>query len=232
MNFISRRSRPFRGSEPPISPLPHPTDMRRVHGRARAARGAAASSSRGDAFQHLARFDFATRAAGPTRDRARLLPSGSAVGTSGTRDALYRDERRERCAALDLETRRRRRAPRACPRRTPRRSRRSSRSAARTSAAGATRGLCAVVGALRDAGRDTMRRLEDFGESDAMAAGVPCASRRRGGASRARRWSSRRLRPWRLRPRRSRRERPRRASRRRRRTEEANENAGERRRRD
>ena len=31
----------------------------------------------------------------------------------------------------------------------------------------------AVVGALRDAGRDTMRRLEDFGESDAMAAGVP-----------------------------------------------------------
>ena len=38
---------------------------------------------------------------------------------------------------------------------------------------GDARAVRAVVGALRDAGRDTMRRLEDFGESDAMAAGVP-----------------------------------------------------------
>lgn len=142
---------------------------------ARAARGAAASSSRGDAFQHLARLDFATRAAGPARDRARLLPprlggwhvselATRAIATSAASGAPRSTSKPKPAAS---------RAPRT-----------SKKDAAALEAfvekccedvgrGGDAQAVRAVVGALRDAGRDTMRRLEDFGESDAMAAGVP-----------------------------------------------------------
>ena len=142
---------------------------------ARAARGAAASSSRGDAFQHLARLDFATRAAGPARDRARLLPprlggwhvselatrpiatsaaSGAPRSTSKPKPAASRAPRTSKKDAAALEAF----VEKCCE------------DVGRGDDAEAVR---AVVGALRDAGRDTMARLEDFGESDAMAAGVP-----------------------------------------------------------
>ena len=142
---------------------------------ARAARGAAASSSRGDAFQHLARLDFATRAAGPARDRARLLPprlggwhvselatrpiatsaaSGAPRSTSKPKPAASRAPRVSKKDAAALEAF----VEKCCE---------------DVGRGGDAQAVRAVVGALRDAGRDTMRRLEDFGESDAMAAGVP-----------------------------------------------------------
>ena len=142
---------------------------------ARAARGAAASSSRGDAFQHLARLDFATRAAGPARDRARLLPPR--LG------GLHVSELATRAIATSAASG----APRSTSKPKPAASRAprvSKKDAAALEAfvekccedvgrGGDAQAVRAVVGALRDAGRDTMRRLEDFGESDAMAAGVP-----------------------------------------------------------
>ena len=142
---------------------------------ARAARGAAASSSRDDAFQHLARLGFATRAAGSALDRAGLLPpalggwhvselatraittsaaSGAPRLTSKPKPAASRDSRASKKDAAALEAF----VEKCCE------------DVGRGDDAEAVR---AVVGALRDAGRDTMRRLEDFGESDAMAAGVP-----------------------------------------------------------
>jgi hypothetical protein len=142
---------------------------------ARAARGAAASSSRGDAFQHLARLDFATRAAGPARDRARLLPPR--LG------GLHVSELATRAIATSAASG----APRSTSKPKPAASR-APRTSKKDAAAleafvekccedvgrgGDAQAVRAVVGALRDAGRDTMRRLEDFGESDAMAAGVP-----------------------------------------------------------
>ena len=165
------------GSEPLISPLRAATDMLRrvLVDVARAARGAAASSSRGDAFQHLARLGFATRAAGSARDRAGLLPPALGWHVS-------------ELATRAITTSAASGAPRSTGSKPKPTASRDSRASKRDAAAleafvqkcceDVGRGDDAeavrlVVGALRDAGRDTMRRLEDFGESDAMAAGVP-----------------------------------------------------------
>ena len=142
---------------------------------ARAARGAAASSSRGDAFQHLARLDFATRAAGPARDRARLLPprlggwhvselATRAIATSAASGAPRSTSKPKPAAS---------RAPRMSKKDAAALEAFDEKCCEDVGRGGDAQAVRAVVGALRDAGRDTMRRLEDFGESDAMAAGVP-----------------------------------------------------------
>ena len=142
---------------------------------ARAARGAA-SSTRSIAFQHrhLTRLEFATHATGPARDRARLLPPALAGG--------HLSELATRAIATSAASG----APRSTskPKPAPSPKRASKKDAAALEAfvekccedvgrGDDAEAVRAVVGALRDAGRDTMARLEDFGESDAMAAGVP-----------------------------------------------------------
>ena len=143
---------------------------------ARAARGAA-SSTRSIAFQHrhLTRLEFATHATGPARDRARLLPPALAGG--------HLSELATRAIATSAASG----APRSTSKPKPAASRAPRTSKKDAAALEAFVEKCcedvgrgddaeavrAVVGALRDAGRDTMARLEDFGESDAMAAGVP-----------------------------------------------------------
>ena len=167
---------PFRGSEHfIISPLRTATDMRRVVvDVARAAAAAAVSSSRSNAFKHFAPPDFATHATGLARERTRLLPPPLAC--------WHLSELATRAIATSAASGAPRSTSKAKPAPSPGRA--SKKDAAvleafvekccedvgRGDDAEAVR---AVVGALRDAGRETVRRLEDFDESDAMAAGVP-----------------------------------------------------------
>ena len=150
--------------------------MRRVFADvARSARGASASSSarcRADAFPSLAlaRLGFATRVSPATNARGRLLPLLGAVSehptptrriaTSAASEAPRSTKQKatdgaaSKKQAADLEA-----FIQACCADIDRG---DDRDAARS-----------VVAALRAVGRDTVPRLDDFGESNAMAAGVP-----------------------------------------------------------